>query len=511
MEPGDADDRKSRAALVEAWRRRVGWILFLRRATELSILGLFGAGVGVLVARAGLRWAGPELLAVLLALPPLWAWAARDALRARPSARAARAALERHNGAGGLLAAEAERSLGAWGRTLGRIALPPVRWRAGPRLALLGIGALFLVASLLTPVSVAGPAVAETPLRIAAEAERIEKQVETLAGERVLREREARELAKRVREIEKHADGRDPARTWEALDRTRRKLRERGEAEAERIERQRERLAQSASAARAARKRAAEGDAKLGKRMERLEKRLEKAAAAQRRLGDAESAKRLRKQAEALEAAKGKRGGEKLAKRLAQLERTAERSRHALGQRAKRMHEARLIDGETLARAKAGGCAICRAGKGGKGGTGRKAGKTGPAKRAGSLASSQKDGARSGSRAAKRGGKPGAGGLDRGPGEAPMWRREKPSPESGARFEAKKLPADALPALEHSRRVGARAARPETNGSAAGSKGGGLSERAAGEAGAAGARVLPKHRDAVRGYFDRDDKELAPG
>src|SRR5262249_7035000 len=95
----------------------------------------------------------------------------------------------------------------------------------------------------------------------------------------------------------------------------------------------------------------------------------------------------------------------------------------------------------------------------------------------------------------------GKGGVDRGRGDAAMtWTNG--SSEKGARFKEKVLPPSSVAGLNDSRLVGLSASAPaaDTSGVAAH---GALNSAASGGGSAYTQTILPRHRGAVRRYFDR--------
>jgi hypothetical protein len=99
---------------------------------------------------------------------------------------------------------------------------------------------------------------------------------------------------------------------------------------------------------------------------------------------------------------------------------------------------------------------------------------------------------------------PGSGGVNRGPGTAPIsWLGE--SSEEGVGFEEQILPSSKLDSLANSQLMGESSGAPETDMDAAGSTGGVLTGTEANDSAATVHVVLPRHRKTVDRFFMRDE------
>jgi hypothetical protein len=101
---------------------------------------------------------------------------------------------------------------------------------------------------------------------------------------------------------------------------------------------------------------------------------------------------------------------------------------------------------------------------------------------------------------------PGRGGVTRGPGAASMLWKD-PSTEEGVKFKEEVLPPSSLESLKDSVRAGLSAGAPQKGkGSKDTASSGALDGAASGGGSASTQVVLPRHRQAVERYFDREVK-----
>lgn len=95
----------------------------------------------------------------------------------------------------------------------------------------------------------------------------------------------------------------------------------------------------------------------------------------------------------------------------------------------------------------------------------------------------------------------GKGGADRGPGDAPMTWTDG-TKEKDAKFKEKTLPPSSIAGLQVSQMVGLSAAAPEVQKSAIAAHGS-LNNTTSGGGSAYTQTILPRHKGAVKRYFDR--------
>ncbi len=198
---------------VRGTRRRIAAILATRRLLVDEGRWFLLWGVGALVSRVlggSSRWA--FLLGLAGAL--LVALSAIDrGLRSAPSHRSLLALFDARMHAGGLAAASADISLGAW--TLPEASAPSIRWDPRKPLLLLLGAAAFVAGALLIPIR---SAAARHPLELGADARRIEGKIEVLKEEKIITPDRAESLQQTVEQLKATAEGDDPGKAWEMLD-----------------------------------------------------------------------------------------------------------------------------------------------------------------------------------------------------------------------------------------------------------------------------------------------------
>ena len=524
--PGAEAVAALRSALFRSlWLRGLVWA-----TVGFALLG----GTAVVVARAVLLWPRGTLTWGLLALPVLWA-------------AAVRAAVDRMGEAGGLVVAAGEverRSLAAWSGRAARVAAPAVAWRGGRAWGLLGLGAVLVLVAFALPdrlVRVMEPA---RPLDVSGPLGELERQVEVLAEQQVLDEREARELREKLDQVRADAEGNDPSKTWDALDHLRDTVDDAAAEAAEQALRQTQALTEAEALAQAVAEAQAAGDE------DAMKQAMADAAAELRELAARDALPRdmagldagqLRQMLDALKDAGVElpKGG--AAERAAELAKIAQNIddpmlRELMDQMARELERV-LRENPKLAQelaekmAKAAG--QCQGGgqlspeqmkalleviKSGKLDLKQMLEALRDAQLADAEAARLAEdmgeldaaalrqylaGLKPGTSAgACAGGIPGRGGINRGPGHGPLQLTGN-SDEQGVMFKPVVLPPAKLEAMKDAQLVRVSASAPTTHGEAPASSGGALDPATAAGGGAATDVILPRHEDAVRRFFDR--------
>jgi len=488
MPPESAPAPHERWELLEQEARRMVrqalGLLWLRHAVVLGTGWLFAWGLAALVLRLTLAPPGTRLAAIggagLLAAGAAGLW---PAWRRRPEAQAVMAVLDGAGRCGGLAMASgaSPAARAAWGARLPAPGAARLEWRARRPLTGLGLACLFAAGALGLPVTPAAE-MKNPGLDMSEPLARVGEQIEMLEEARLLPAEKAEVAKETMEKLRREASGRDPARAWEALDHLRQSLRARGAEAAEETLEAMEALAPARALAEALMEEAGPPEAgwreqarrELGKRIEAA---MEKAGAPLREVLDPAWNEAL--EAEALDRAMDR----------AQLERLAEATRRAMAERARLMErlEAQAL-AEEADRARAGqlneldGASLAR------------------------LLEAEGEGepAASISRGVEAWMEQRHWGISQNGGEAPLTRREEASHEEAADFRPILLPEAEAKALAESRLMGLGAAAPEANEAPIETSSGALKGAASGGGSAAGHRVLPRHRAAVRHYFDRD-------
>ncbi|NDD37135.1 MAG: hypothetical protein EB082_01785, partial [Verrucomicrobia bacterium] len=135
---------------IREFAQRLAFVLMFRTALRCATVWLLAVGVAVLVARVTGLVASHWLIGGLVGLVPVVAVAAWIEWQRRPLLAAVRAAMDRHNHAGGLIMAAAQADVSAWQKD-SKPTQPVLRWSSGRPLTLFCAAALFLGASMLMP------------------------------------------------------------------------------------------------------------------------------------------------------------------------------------------------------------------------------------------------------------------------------------------------------------------------------------------------------------------------
>jgi hypothetical protein len=202
---------------IQSFRRRLAALLVCRQALGLATVWLFLWGTAVLALRASLGTPELPLLWGLAGLLPCVAAAWLLGSRQVPRVAAVRALLDRESHAGGLLMAGDERPLGAWEEALPDVSLPRVRWRARRACGLFAAGAAFVAAAFLVPQGLADMGM-NNSLDVHADVERLAQQIQVLKEEKLIDAARADDLKDKLDKLRDQANGKDPAKTLEALD-----------------------------------------------------------------------------------------------------------------------------------------------------------------------------------------------------------------------------------------------------------------------------------------------------
>ncbi|MCP3958433.1 MAG: hypothetical protein GY719_11320 [bacterium] len=467
-------------SLIQRFRRRVALLAALSRGVRYLALWCFVWGGVVLALRAGFDTPREWLFWGLAGVLPALAAAAVLAWRGRPSARSVRALLDLHNRRGGLMMAAAEVELGGWRGRIGEEDAPRLRGRS--RWGLLAGGAAFAVAALWMPVVPSGLEDAR-PLEIGEEVGELAERIEVLKEEGLLEENEAERFEAELEALEEEASGDDPAATWEALDHLQEMTDRTAEEVAEAALAEGEQLAAAEMVAEALSENGdLAGEELLNEAMAELSALTERTAAESRLLENTLAAE--------LAAGSGSQMD------LGELRDALGRGKGSLDDKLDRLYASGLIDLETLLAAKSpldGGDLDSlerfleenglEASKGFC-----KGGRPGPGSRFGEIAS----------------GAPGRGGINRGRADAAMTWKD-PSSRDGAEFEELILDPSSLAALRESQLLGLTVADPSAlePGALPGAGTAIDAESVAGGGAAYTHTLLPRHRGAVKRYFDR--------
>src|SRR5215475_10504352 len=452
---------------IRRFIRRLALLLAFRQSLTFVTVWCFLWGAVALVLRAASATTRRQLLWGAIGIAVAAIAAAVVSRRRLPSRDSVRAMLDSRNDCGGLLMAGADADLGAW--RIPEITSPRLRWRKARAFGLLAASSAFVLISLLAPVRFAVTGVAR-PMDVSHEVENLSAQIEALKEAQVIEEAKAEALEQKLDQLGQEASGEDPAKTWEALDHLNDAVEKAAKEAAEAASARRERLARAEALAEGL---MAGGDQLDSKTM----------TEAMRTLG--EMTRQAVKENDSLagdlapETLEAIKSGSLKAEHLKDLSKALSQNKSALNQKLSKLSKSGMINPNAL---KGGAQANRRDNSG--------------------LARFLKENAEKMSvDEATLQWRQGKGGVDRGRGDAAMTWTDGSS-EKDARFKEKVLPPSSVAGLNDSQLVGLSASAPtvDTSGVAAH---GVLNSAASGGGSAYTQTILPRHRGAVKRYFDR--------
>ncbi len=460
---------------IRVFQQKLLLCLALRRFVFFATVYLFLWGTVTLILRAALGIPAHQILWGGFGLIPLFMTAFFMEKRKLPDRPAVSALLDQYNQMNGLLMAADEADVSQWITSEKEIRSPSLIWHGKREWSLLAMAAVFLSAAALTPRYIK-PLSSGSLLDIGQTAEKLRAEIDLLEEENILEKSEAEKIKEELEKLSRSAQGDDPARTWESLDHLEEKI------------------------------------------------SMEAQKAAQDMLDNLRSFERMESLAEALAEESGlkpdvraeilKEMGREVSQMLSSGGNAAEDSaeqilspdmREALGSGA-------LSDAELKKLAE--NMAAMKEKMRGKLESLEKAGlaqfKPGESPAQGQsetseLAAFLKENAQNLSSEDILGFMPGKGGTDRGRGDAVMTWKEM-SPEATAGFKEETIPLSEVRTARENLLMGISKGKPETNADAVPVLPGALSETPAGFGSPVIRKTLPRHREAVRRYFDPQEK-----
>ncbi|HEY7180193.1 MAG TPA: hypothetical protein VIC84_02190 [Blastocatellia bacterium] len=455
---------------IRRFLRRLALLLAFRQSLTFVTIWLFAWGAVALVLRAAsatprgrLLWGAAGIAVAVIA-------AAAFSRRRLPSRDSVRAMLDDRNDCGGLLMAGADAEIGAW--RIPEITLPRLRWRKARAFGLLASSFAFVLISFLAPVRFAAINAAR-PMDVSREAENLSARIEALKEAQIIEEARAEALEQKLDQLSHEASGEDPAKTWEALDHLNDAVEKAAGDAAEAAESRQGRLARAEALAEGLTAGADQLDSKtMTEAMKTLGKMTQDAIKENESLaGDLSPG--------TLEAIKS---GSLKAENLKDISKALSRSKSALDQKLSKLSQSNQL-GKIDPKSLKGGAQAGRRDNSG-------------------LAKFLKENAEKMSvDEATLQWCEGKGGVDRGRGDAAMTWTDGSS-EKGARFKEKVLPPSSVAGLNDSQLVGLSASAPEVAAGGVAAHGA-LNSAASGGGSAYTQTILPRHRGAVKRYFDR--------
>jgi hypothetical protein len=453
---------------IRRFIRRLALLLAFKQSLSFITIWCFIWGAAALVLRAASATPRKPLLWGVIGIAVAVAAAAALSRKRLPSAVSVRALLDNRNDCGGLLMAGADADLGDW--RIPEIRLPGLRWRNARAFGLLAASVAFVAVSLIAPVRF-GTTNAARPMDVSREVENLSAQIEALKEAQVIEEAKAEALEQKLDQLSQEASGEDPAKTWEALDHLNDAVEKAAKEAAETANARQERLAKAEALAEGLMAGADQLDSKT-------------MTEAMRTLG--EMTRDAMEENEALagdlspEAQDAIKSGSLKPEHLKDISKALGKGKSSLNQKLSKLNKSGMINPNSL-----------------KGGA-----QTNPRDNSG-LAQFLKENAQKMSveDAVGQWCEGGKGGVDRGRGDAAMTWTDGTS-EKDAKFKEKVLPPSSVAGLNDSQLVGLSASAPtvDTSGVAAH---GTLNKAASGGGSAYTQTILPRHRGAVKRYFDR--------
>ena len=449
---------------IRKFRIKMAALLILKKTLAVATVWGLVWGTVVIILRAAIGMPPLTLLTGGIGLIFAIGCAVVLALRQIPSRTALRASLDKHSGAGGLVMAAETVELGNWRKQMPSIRLPRLRWRGGVSWARFAGAVLFVSISLLIPQRFVEISKAQ-PLDIREEVKQLADGIDVLKEEEIIELAEAEMLEEKLAQLQAEASGEDPVKTWESLDHLAGTLSQESADAAQDALSETERLMEAETLSEGLINEGSEMDAELlAESMTALSGLVQEAAQENALL------------AAQLPDLKGDPNSLTL-EQLKEISAALRFTKRDIYDRLVELHAVNLIDLETLkACEKLGQC------------------------NSDGLAAFLAENADSKSVVECIGGW--CRGIGRGPGHVPMtW--SDGTTEEDAKFKAEALPLSDIASLEDSEIVGLSVGTPSVETSSLPPQSGGLSGATAGGGSSFNQTVLPRHKGAVKRYFER--------
>ncbi len=190
-----------------------------RRIILLAVIWLFSAGTIALIIRLTTHLSRDYLSAIIAGtLAPIFlaAWLA-DRKR-MPTRQILRALFDSFNDCGGLFMAPDEIHLDpAWLKSLPGLNPPRIIWRWLPAAGLLLSAVVFTAFAVFSPIPALGLK-SSSPLELKSAVEDLNTRLEQLKEQTIVESNKAVEIKEELTRLEAEATGEEPAKAWEALD-----------------------------------------------------------------------------------------------------------------------------------------------------------------------------------------------------------------------------------------------------------------------------------------------------
>jgi hypothetical protein len=368
--------------------------------------------------------------------------------------------------------ASEEVNLGSWQQQLPSPSNLTLKWHGGRSFSLFTIAVMFVAISFIIPQRYVNITAAR-PLNISEDVEKLQQQIDTLEEENIISEEVAQEFEQKLEQLRDTTSGYDPVKTWEALDHLQESIKKQADQFTASSLSQTESLAQTQTLAQGLSENATELDSNLlSEAMSELSAMVQSCAAQnelfKNNLG-----------ADCFNACKQ---GALSAEQLKELLKALKENKANISNCLARLCKAELVDLDTLK--------LCE--------------KLGTCNSQGLIAFLNENADRMGvcDAVSLYCQYPGRGGISRGRGDAPMTWTDG-STEEGATFKEQVLPPASLAALKESMMLGVSVGAPSVEKNLPSSGPGVLNSATAGSGEAFKHTILPRHKGAVKRYFER--------
>ncbi len=204
-------------------RWKIGKRLFALHFSALCGWCFFAAGMVLWGVRFFTKFAPwLPLLAVTLIIAAVYAMV--KAIRLTPDIKKLTVWLDSMNHAGGLLAASGERRIEAWEKSIPEVNLPSVKCSLGKPLCIMLCGAAFFAGSILVPVGENAVSGKKRKLDISGETAVLEEKLEVLSSEKLITPEELTEFQESLADLDLRNDAGEAGRIYELLDALNNKL-----------------------------------------------------------------------------------------------------------------------------------------------------------------------------------------------------------------------------------------------------------------------------------------------
>ena len=222
---------------VQQLRMRIQRLLFIKYSSQGIVVALFAWGTVIIACRAmgsislavQLGIGGGAVIAAVI-VAAILAW------RKVPDRKKLIAAIDCESEGGGLLMSLAELgTLGDWGTQLHEMKTPRYRWQSRKTLAMIATGVIFAVFSLLLPDKTVNALAGQRKLDISNQVRDIDSKLEKLQEEKILDTDKVEALKEELKKIQQNAEAEGPIKTWEAIDHLNDKLAKEAQKAAEEL------------------------------------------------------------------------------------------------------------------------------------------------------------------------------------------------------------------------------------------------------------------------------------